>query len=53
MQWLLTFCTARRLHLAKFERAVLGLLLASNALGAADKPAEAAIDVSYSPPPHP
>ena len=57
---LLTLCAARRLHLAKFERAVLGLLLASNALGApaaapavpdVDKPGEAAVDVS--PPPHP
>ena len=48
-------CRARRLHLAKFERAVLGLLLASNALAAepdSDKPSEAAVDVSP-PPPHP
>ena len=59
---LLTLCAARRLHLAKFERAVLGLLLASNALGApaaapavadSDKPREAAVDVSPPPPPAP
>jgi hypothetical protein len=45
----MTLCAARRLHLAKFERAVLGLLLASNALAAApdsDKPSDAAVDVS-------
>jgi hypothetical protein len=53
----MTLCAARRLHLAKFERAVLALLLASNALAAApdwadsEKPSEAAVDVS--PPPHP
>ena len=50
----MTLCAARRLHLAKFERAILALLLASNALAAApdsDKPSEAAVDVS--PPPYP
>jgi hypothetical protein len=49
----MTLCATRRLHLAKFERAVLGLLLASNALAAApesDKPSEAAVDVSPLPP---
>ena len=49
----MTLCAARRLHLAKFERAVLALLLASNALAAApdsDKPSEAAVDVSPLPP---
>ena len=48
----MTLCAARRLHLAKFERAILGLLLASNALAAApdsDKPSEAAVDVSHPP----
>ena len=55
----LTLCAARRLHLAKFERAVLALLLASNALAAApdwadsEKPSEAAVDVSLPPPPPP
>jgi len=46
---LLTLCAARRLHLAKFERAVLGLLLASNALAvspAADSPVQEAGPVS-------
>jgi hypothetical protein len=42
--------TAGRLHLAKFERAVLGLLLASNALGAPDESGGAAVDVSHPPP---
>jgi hypothetical protein len=53
-QRLLTLCAAHRLHLAKFERAILGLLLASNALAAApdsDKPSEAAVDVRPPPPP--
>jgi hypothetical protein len=46
----LTLFAVRRLHLAKFERAILALLLASNALcalPAADKPGAAAIEVSH------